>query len=111
MIENLIPYLQSWGHHALTLALVSVLVYFAYTFGKDFFTPGKKVSADLALALEKLREIKATGVYTDLDGIRENAMVSATLKSCWDEFSDTLHGQKKPTRKESCRSIAIEQPL
>lgn len=42
MIENLIPYLQSWGHHALTLTLVSVLVYFAYTFGRDFFTPGKK---------------------------------------------------------------------
>ena len=69
MIENLIPYLQ------LMLALVSVLVYFAYTFGRDFFTPGKKISADLALALEKLREVKATGVYTDLDGIRENTMV------------------------------------
>ena len=95
MIEQLIPYLQSWGHHALTLALVSVLVYFAYTFGRDFYKPGKKVSADLALALDKLREIKDKGDYTDLDGIRENAMVSATLKSCWDEFSDTLHGQKK----------------
>ena len=95
MIEKLIPFLQSWGHHALTLALVSVLVYFAYTFGRDFYKPGKKVSADLALALDKLREIKDKGDYTDLDGIRENAMVSATLKSCWDEFSDTLHGQKK----------------
>jgi uncharacterized protein with HEPN domain len=95
MIEKLIPFLQSWGHHALTLALVSVLVYFAYTFGRDFYKPGKKVSADLALALNKLREIKDKGDYTDLDGIRENAMVSATLKSCWDEFSDTLHGQKK----------------
>lgn len=95
MIEQLIPYLQSWGHHALTLALVSVLVYFAYTFGRDFYKPGKKVSADLALALDKLREIKDKGDYTDLEGIRENAMVSATLKSCWDEFSDTLHGQKK----------------
>ena len=95
MIEQLIPYLQSWGHHALTLALVSILVYFAYTFARDFYKPGKKVSADLALALAKLREIKSQGDYTDLDGIRENAMVSATLKSCWDEFSDTLHGQKK----------------
>lgn len=95
MIEQLIPHLQSWGHHALTLVLISVLVYFAYTFGRDFYTPGKKVSADLALALDKIREIKAKGDYTDLDGIRENAMVSATLKFCWDEFSDTLHGQKK----------------
>lgn len=95
MIEKLIPFLQSWGHHALTLALVLVLIYFAYTFGRDFYKPGKKVSADLALALDKLREIKDKGDYTDLDGIRENAMVSATLKSCWDEFSDTLHGQKK----------------
>lgn len=95
MIEQLIPYLQSWVHHALTLVLVSVLVYFAYTFVRDFYKPGQKVSADLALALSKLREIKSQGNYTDLDGIRENAMVSATLKSCWDEFSDTLHGQKK----------------
>ena len=95
MIEQLIPYIQSWGHHALTLALVSVLMYFSSTFWIDFFKPGKKVSSDLALALSKLREIKSKGNYTDLEDIRENAMVSLTLKSCWDEFSDTLHGQKK----------------
>jgi len=95
MIEQMIPYLQSWGHLALTLVLVSILVYFVYTFLRDFFKPGKKVSSDLATALAKLREIKDRGAYTDLDRIRESAMVSETLKFCWDEFSDTLHGQKK----------------
>jgi hypothetical protein len=95
MIEQLIPYLESWGHYALTLVLVPVLMYFASTFWMDFFKPGKKVSGDLASALSKLREIKSKGNFTDLEDIRENAMVSVTLKSCWDEFSDTLHGQKR----------------
>ena len=95
MIEQLNLYLQSWGHQALTLGLIVVLLYFAYTFVIDFSKPGKKVSDDLTQALTKLRDIKSQGIYTDLDGIRENAMISTTLKSCWDEFSDTLHGQKK----------------
>jgi hypothetical protein len=95
MIEQLIPYFQIWGHGALTLSLVSVLVYFALTFFRDFSLPGRKVSNDLTLALSKLNEIKSKGDYTDLENIRETAMVSSTLKFCWDEFSDTLHGQKK----------------
>lgn len=95
MIEQLIPYLQSWGHHALTLFLIFVLIYFANTFWKEFFENGKNVSSDLARAIKKLNDIKSNGNYTDLEDIREKAMVSPTLKSCWDEFSDTLHGQKK----------------
>ncbi len=95
MIEKLIPYIQSWGHHALTLALVSVLVYFSYTFIRDFFKPAKKVSSDLKLALKRLREMQSQGKHTNLERIRENAMVSAALKTCWDEFRDTLHGQKQ----------------
>jgi len=95
MIEQLIPYLESWGHYALTLVLVPVLMYFASTFWMEFFKPGKKVSEDLASALSKLREIKSKGNFTDLENIRESAMVSLTLRACWDEFSDTLHGQKR----------------
>lgn len=95
MIEQLIPYLQSWGHHALTLILIFVLIYFANTFWKEFFENGKNVSNDLERAIKKLNDIKSNGNYTDLEVIREKAMVSQTLKSCWDEFSDTLHGQKK----------------
>jgi hypothetical protein len=95
MIEQLIPYIEYWGHHALTLALISVVIYFTYTFFRDFFRPGKKVSKDLKVTIEKLREIKSKSKVTDLEGIRENAMASPSLKSCWDEFSDTLHGQKK----------------
>lgn len=95
MIEQLIPHLQNWGHHVLTLGLICVLIYFANTFWKEFFQSGKNVSSDLALAINKLNEFKTKGNYTDLEGIREKAMVSQTLKSCWDEFSDTLHGQKK----------------
>lgn len=95
MIEQLFPYLQSWGHHALTLFLILVLIYFANTFWKEFFENGKNVSNDLTRAIKILNDIKSNGNYTDLEVIREKAMVSPTLKSCWDEFSDTLHGQKK----------------
>ena len=95
MIEQLNLYLQIWGHQALTFVLIAVLLYFAYTFVTDFSKPGKKVSKDLTQALTILRDIKSAGNYNDLDSIRENAMVSTTLKSCWNEFSDTLHGQKK----------------
>jgi uncharacterized protein with HEPN domain len=95
MIEQLHSTLQDWGHYGLTLVLLLVLLYFAYTFWIDFFRPSKQVSRELTSALVSLREIKSQGTCTDLDGIREKVMFSTTLKSCWDEFSDTLHGQKK----------------
>jgi uncharacterized protein with HEPN domain len=94
MIEQLIPFLESWGHYVLTLTLSSVLLYFTLTFIRDFFIPGKKVSSDLESTIRKLREFKSNNNLIDLEGIRNNAMASMTLKSCWDEFSDTLHGQK-----------------
>lgn len=106
MIEQLIPYIEYWGHHALTLALISVVIYFTYTFFRDFFRPGKKVSTDLKVTIEKLREIKSKSKVTDLEGIRENAMASPSLRSCWDEFSDTLHGQKK---SNSLGSMEVNQ--
>lgn len=95
MIEQLHLTLQDWGHYGLTAVLLLVLLYFAYTFWVDFFRPSKQVSRELSSALVSLREIKSQGTCTDLDGIREKVMFSTTLKSCWDEFSDTLHGQKK----------------
>jgi hypothetical protein len=95
MIEQLHLTLQDWGHYGLTAVLLIVLLYFAYTFWVDFFRPSKQVSRELSSALVSMREIKSQGTCTDLDGIREKVMFSTTLKSCWDEFSDTLHGQKK----------------
>ena len=95
MIEQLHLTLQDWGHYGLTAVLLLVLLYFAHTFWVDFFRPSKQVSRELSSALVSLREIKSQGTCTDLDGIREKVMFSTTLKSCWDEFSDTLHGQKK----------------
>lgn len=95
MLEQLNANFQNWGHLLLTLGLVSVLLKIAHTFWRDFFNPGKKVSTDLTLAVAKLREMKSQGTCTDLDDLREKAMVSPTLKFCWDEFRDTLHGQKR----------------
>ena len=95
MIEQLNLFLLIWGHYVLSLGLIFVLIYLAYTFWWDFFRPGKKVSSELKLAIAKLRESKAQGNYTDLDSLREKTMTSARLKFCWDEYSDTLHAQKK----------------
>ena len=36
MIEQSIPYFHILGHGILTLSLVSVLVFFAFTFSRDF---------------------------------------------------------------------------
>lgn len=95
MIEQLHSILQDWGHYGLTSVLLFVLLYCAFTFWQDFYRPSKRVSRELSSALTSLRDIKSQGTCTDLDGVREKVMTSTTLKSCWDEFSDTLHGQKK----------------
>jgi hypothetical protein len=95
MLELLNSYFKNWGHESITFFLILILLYFSFSFWKDFSKPSKKVSKELNQALKKLRDFKSKGIYTDLDAIREEVMVSSTLKSCWDEFSDTLHGQKK----------------
>ena len=94
MIEQLIPYVQNLGHQAIAIVIIPILLYIAYTFIRDFYKSGNQVSKNLVAAIEKLKQIKKTGDITNLEYIREMSMVSVTLKSCWDEYRDTLHGQK-----------------
>jgi len=52
------------------------------------------VGKELREARRRLEKIKAAGPVLDLDQVRREVMVSETLQHCWDEYRDTLHGQK-----------------
>jgi hypothetical protein len=60
-----------------------------------FWVPGARVGNDIAKAFKELSALKESGPVLDLDRVREQVMVSITLRHCWDEFRDTLHGQKQ----------------
>ena len=61
----------------------------------QFFWPGVRVGRELKKAFKQVEKLKASGSLVDLDRVREEAMVSDALRHCWDEYRDTLHGQKR----------------
>ncbi len=60
-----------------------------------FCLPGARVGSDISKAFKALSTLKKSGPVLDLDKVREQVMVSDALRHCWDEFRDTLHGQKQ----------------
>jgi hypothetical protein len=77
-----------WGVGAL-LAIATVF------FLAQFLRPGWRVGRELREARERLEKLKAAGALLSLDQVRSEAMVSEALQHCWDEYRDTLHGQKQ----------------
>jgi hypothetical protein len=77
-----------WGVGAL-LALATGF------FLTQFLGPGWRVGRELREARERLEKLKASGALLSLDQVRSEAMVSEALQHCWDEYRDTLHGQKQ----------------
>lgn len=63
----------------------------------QFLRPAWRTRGELRQALEQLSKLKATGPVLDLDRVADAAMLSSTLRHCWDEYRDTLHGQKQAT--------------
>ncbi len=61
-----------------------------------FYLPGLRAGKEIAQAIARLSALKQAGPVLDLDQLREEVMVSPALRHCWDEFRDTLHGQKQP---------------
>ena len=61
----------------------------------QFLLSGWRVGRELRDARQRLERIKASGPVLDLDRARDEAMVSEALRHCWDEYRDTLHGQKQ----------------
>ena len=62
-----------------------------------FLLPGFRIRRQLRHATATLAALRAEGPVLDLDRVRAEAMVSDALRHCWDEFRDTLHGQKAAT--------------
>lgn len=77
----------------LALALLSFLLQFCF--------PGFRAWRDLTGALQRLERLKKAGPVLDLDQLRDEAMTSPALRHCWDEYRDTLHGQKQATASGS----------
>lgn len=73
-------------------ALLAIAVVFFFI---QFLRPGWRVGRELRDARQRLEQLKATGPVLDLDRVRDDAMVSDALRHCWDEYRDTLHGQKQ----------------
>ncbi|MES2841225.1 MAG: anti-phage ZorAB system protein ZorA [Pseudomonadota bacterium] len=61
----------------------------------QFVVPSFRVGRELQRARKRLEDLKAKGQVLDLDRVRSEAMVSESLRHCWDEYRDTLHGQKQ----------------
>ena len=75
---------------------VGILLAFAVlSFIWQFIRPGFRLGRQLALARKRLMEIKSAGPVLDLDQVRNEVMVSDALRHAWDEYRDTLHGQKQ----------------
>ncbi len=78
--------------HYLVTALLAVAVVF---FLLQFLIPGRRAKRHIARASAALTSLRAKGAVLDLDQVRSEAMVSDALRHCWDEYRDTLHGQKQ----------------
>lgn len=73
-------------------ALLAIAVVFFFI---QFLLPGWRVGRELRAARLKLEKLKASGPVLDLDRMRDEVMQSEALRHCWDEYRDTLHGQKQ----------------
>jgi hypothetical protein len=65
----------------------------------QFLAPGIRVGTQLKRARAKLSALRSKGPVLDLDLIRGEALSGEALLHCWDEFRDTLHGQKQASAK------------
>ena len=78
--------------HWFVAALLAVAVAF---FLLQFLVPGWRAKRHIERARTVLKLLSAKGPVLDLDQVGAKAMASDALRHCWDEFRDTLHGQKQ----------------
>lgn len=77
--------------------VVSILLCIAgLFFAVQFLVPGLRAGNRLRRARATLMALRTKGPVLDLNQVRSMAMISDTLQHCWDEYRDTLHGQKQP---------------
>ena len=93
MSNELLAALGAVVHWGVGGALVVALLFFL----ARFLLPGFRLRRQLRHAESTLKALRAEGAVLDLDRVRSEAMVGDALRHCWDEFRDTLHGQKAVT--------------
>ncbi|WP_439683421.1 MotA/TolQ/ExbB proton channel domain-containing protein [Cupriavidus oxalaticus] len=86
----LISNVLHWGIGGLLLLALAGFV-------MQFLRPALRTRRELRHALEQLEHLKAQDPVLDLDRVASDAMLSPTLRHCWNEYRDTLHGQKQAT--------------
>jgi hypothetical protein len=79
----------------LHLVVAALLVLAAVFFLLQFYLPGRLARQQIQRASATLASLRAKGAVLDLHKVRTEAMGSDALRHCWDEFRDTLHGQKQ----------------
>lgn len=80
--------------HQVVAALLAAAGFF---FVLQFLWPGMRAKSQIKRASATLTALRAKGPVLDLDLVQSQAMVSNALRHCWDEYRDTLHGQKQAT--------------
>lgn len=80
--------LLHWGVGGL-LAIALLAFLFQYLW------PGVRQRMRLKRAVDKITALRAQGPVLQLDHLRETALTGRELIHCWNEFRDTLHGQKQ----------------
>lgn len=85
---NLYSTVLHWGVGALlAIAVLAFLWQFVFS--------GYRRGRDLRGAQKRLAVLKKKGPVLDLDQVESEVMLSKTLRHCWSEYRDTLHGQKQ----------------
>lgn len=78
-------------HWSVAALLAMAVVFFLL----HFLVPGWRAKRHIKRAIAALKSLRAKGAVLDLDQVRSEAMASEALRHCWDEYRDTLHGQKQ----------------
>lgn len=92
MLYPISAFIASALHWVIGSFLAAALLFFII----QFAIPGFRTRRQLTRARRELIALRSAGPVKDLEPVASEAMVSETLRHCWNEFRDTLHGQKQP---------------
>ena len=84
----LLPEILPW-------ALGALLIWALFSFLIRFWIPSRQVGQQLGLVVTGLKALDSQHPLLDLDKVRSELMGSAALRHCWDEYRQTLHGEKR----------------
>ncbi len=89
------PAIAAALNNYLHLVVAALLALAAMFFLFQFLLPSWRAGRQIKRAGMTLKALRSKGSVLDLDRVRAEAMRGDALQHCWDEFRDTLHGQKQ----------------